>query len=152
MFKSMPFIAILVAHTTHLYSMYTFIQLFPKYLGDIQGKSIKDIGFLASMPQTLTVFLIIFGSNISDWLYGNGNISMKTPIICLIPYEQCKLSDSFESHGYSWKNIRRGLNCFGSIIPAGFCFLYFTFGCNIVAVISFAVITQVKLSDSDVGK
>ena len=72
MFKSMPFIAILVAHTTHLYSMYTFIQLFPKYLGDVQGKSIKDIGFLASMPQALTVFLIIFGSNISDWLYGQG--------------------------------------------------------------------------------
>ena len=70
MFKSMPFIAVLVAHTTHLYSMYTFIQLFPKYLGDVQGKSIKDIGFLASMPQALTVFLIIFGSNISDWLYG----------------------------------------------------------------------------------
>ena len=148
----MPFIAILVAHTTHLYSMYTFIQLFPKYLGDIQGKSIKDIGFLASMPQTLTVFLIIFGSNISDWLYGNGNISMKTPIICLIPYEQCKLSDSFESRDYSWKNIRRGLNCFGSIIPAGFCFLYFTVDCNIVAVISFAVITQVNSSHFSVRK
>ena len=72
MLKSIPFIAILVAHTTHLYSMYTFIQLFPKYLGDVQGKSIKDIGFLASMPQALTVFLIIFGSNISDWLYGIG--------------------------------------------------------------------------------
>ena len=62
--------AILVAHITHLYSMYTFIQLFPKYLGDIQGKSIKDIGFLASIPQAMTVVLIIFGSNISDWLYG----------------------------------------------------------------------------------
>ena len=78
MLKSMPFIAILVAHTTHLYSMYTFIQLFPKYLGDLQGKSIKDIGFLASMPQALTVFLIVFGSNISDWLYGKG-ITLNNP-------------------------------------------------------------------------
>ena len=85
MLKSMPLIAILVAHRTlysttfyaHLYSMYTFIQLFPKYLGDVQGKSIKDIGFLASMPQALTVFLIIFGSNISDWLYGKGINTVK---------------------------------------------------------------------------
>ena len=79
MFKSMPFIAILVAHTTHLYSMYTFIQLFPKYLGDVQGKSINDIGFLASMPQALTVFLIVFGSNISDWLYEKG-ITLNNPL------------------------------------------------------------------------
>ena len=83
----MPFIAILVAHTTHLYSMYTFIQLFPKYLGDVQGKSIKDIGFLASMPQALTVFLIIFGSNISDWFYRLGIHSVQHVGLSVIIYE-----------------------------------------------------------------
>ena len=83
----MPYIAILVAHTTHLYSMYTFIQLFPKYLGDVQGKSIKDIGFLASMPQALTVFLIIFGSNISDWFYRLGIHSVQHVGLSVIIYE-----------------------------------------------------------------
>ena len=34
MLKSLPYLA----HVTHLYSMYTFIQLFAKYLGDVQGK------------------------------------------------------------------------------------------------------------------
>ena len=72
-----------------------------------------------------------------------------TYIILLISYEHFELYDSFESLGYSWKNIRRSLNCFGSILPAGFCFLYFTVGCNIAAVISFAVITQVKSSDKN---
>ena len=38
MLKSLPYLAISGAHVTHLYSMYTFIQLFAKYLGDIQGK------------------------------------------------------------------------------------------------------------------
>jgi len=38
MLKSLPYLAISAAHVTHLYSMYTFIQLFAKYLGDVQGK------------------------------------------------------------------------------------------------------------------
>ena len=38
LFTSLPFWAITVAHTTHLFNLYTFIQLFPKYLRDIQGK------------------------------------------------------------------------------------------------------------------
>jgi len=47
----MPFWAITVAHTTHLFNLYTFIQLFPKYLRDIQG-------------------IISYFNDVTLWVYG----------------------------------------------------------------------------------
>ena len=85
----------------------------------LKGKNIKEIGALASLPQALTVVLILFGSHIADWLHGKG---------------------------YKWIHIRRGLNSIGSILPGIFCFLYFFVGCNTTAVIAFAMITQVQNS------
>lgn len=40
MLKSLPYLAIALTHVTHLFTLYTFIQLFAKYLGDIQGRKI----------------------------------------------------------------------------------------------------------------
>lgn len=115
---SLPFWAITVAHTTHLFNLYTFIQLFPKYLRDIQGYNIKEVGALASLPQTCTIILIVCGASISDF---------------------------FHNKGYEWKVIRKGLNFCGSIIPSIMCFFYFFVGCNIVTVVVISMFTQTLL-------
>ena len=114
-FTSLPLAACWVAHTTHLYVVYCSILLFPKYLRDVQGFNIKQIGDLAALPQALTVFIIFGGSHIADTL---------------------------SSRGYKLILIRRALNFGGSVIPAlVLCGFYFV-GCNMVGAMVIMITVQ----------
>jgi len=39
------------------------------------GFNIKEVGALASLPQTCTIILIVFGASISDFFHNKGTIS-----------------------------------------------------------------------------
>ena len=114
-FTSLPLAACWVAHTSHLYVVYCSILLFPKYLRDVQGFNIKQIGDLAALPQVLTVFVIFGGSYLAD-----------------------KLS----SHGFKLILIRRVINFCGSVIPALVLGGFYFVECNIVGAMAIMITVQ----------
>lgn len=114
-FTSLPMVACWVAHTTSLYAVYCVILFFPKYLRDIQGFNIKEIGDLAAMPQALVVFVIFGGGFISDKLHAR-----RVPLI----------------------KIRRVMNFMGSVVPALICTCFFFVHCDIVSAMAVMIIVQ----------
>lgn len=114
-FTSLPMIACWVAHTTHLYLLYCTILMFPKYLRDVQGFSIKEIGDLAALPQVMTIFVIFGGGFIADFL---------------------------QNKGYSLLTIRRATNFLGSVVPGLICLCFYFVTCNIIAAMGIMITVQ----------
>ena len=112
-FTSLPMVACWVAHTTSLYAAYCVVLFFPKYLSDVQGFNIKDIGDLAAMPQALVVFIIFGGGFISDKLHARGVELIK---------------------------IRRVMNFMGSVVPALVWSCFFFVRCDIVSAMAIMIL------------
>ncbi|XP_044754354.1 putative inorganic phosphate cotransporter isoform X1 [Coccinella septempunctata] len=66
--RSMPFWAILLAHMGHNFGYETLMTELPTYMKQILRFSIKDNGFLSSMPYLAMWLFSIFISHVADWM------------------------------------------------------------------------------------
>ena len=111
----MPMIACWVSHTCHLYVLYFQILFFPKYLRDVQGFNIKEIGDLAALPQALTSLVIFGGSYVADM---------------------------YKAKGYPHITIRRTVNFCGSVVPAAILCCYYFVSCQIALAMGIMITCQ----------
>ena len=98
-----------VCHATSGWGQYTIVVLLAKYMFDYQGKQIKEIGFMTSLPFIVQAATNIFSTFAADYL------GQKTSM--------------------SKVNVRKSLVLCATIFPAGSLLLMPVFGCNVKGVV-----------------
>ena len=58
----------IMCHTAGNWGFYTIISLLPKYMADYQGKQIKEIGVMSSLPYILQTGTILLATALADML------------------------------------------------------------------------------------
>lgn len=66
-----PVWAMIMCHTAGNWGFYTIISLLPKYMADYQGKQIKEIGVMSSLPYILQTGTILLATALADMLQVN---------------------------------------------------------------------------------
>ena len=58
----------IMCHSAGNWGFYTIISLLPKYMADYQGKQIKEIGVMSSLPYVLQTVTILIATALADML------------------------------------------------------------------------------------
>ena len=114
-----------VCHATSGWGQYTIVVLLAKYMFDYQGKQIKEIGFMTSLPFIVQAATNIFSTFAADYL------GQKTSM--------------------SKVNVRKSLVLCATIFPAGSLLLMPVFGCNVNASLSLAIVAMAFISFNTAG-
>ena len=114
-----------ICHATSGWGQYTIVVLLAKYMFDYQGKQIKEIGFMTSLPFIVQAFTNVFATFAADYL------GQKTRM--------------------SKINVRKSMVLCCTIIPAGSLLLMPAFGCNVSVSLSLAILAQAFISFNTAG-
>ena len=58
----------IVSHSAGNWGFYTIIAMLPKYMADYQGKQIKEIGVMSSLPYVLQTLTILAATALADYM------------------------------------------------------------------------------------
>ena len=117
---SLPVWAMVVCHATSGWGQYTIVVLLAKYMFDYQGKQIKEIGFMTSLP-----FIVQAGTNVVA-TFAADYLGQKTSM--------------------SKVNVRKIMVLCCTIFPAGSLLLMPVFGCNVSVTLCLAITAQAFIS------
>ena len=109
-----------VCHATSGWGQYTIVVLLAKYMFDYQGKQIKEIGFMTSLPFIVQAVTNVVATFAADYL------GQKTSM--------------------SKVNIRKIMVLCCTIFPAGSLLLMPVFGCNVSVTLCLAITAQAFIS------
>jgi len=95
-FTSMPFYAILIAHTAQNWSFYTLLSELPTYMSQILHFNIRENAFLSAVPYLCMWIFAVMGSHVADYMRSKGywtttktrkimnTLAFIPPAICLV--------------------------------------------------------------------